>query len=870
MVCDWSSLLDRLASRSSAARVVAGDEEEWCRRRAGAGREDGFAMVSASASGAVEGVHRFRRTGLSKQERGPDGQGGLTIAGILAQPGYRSDASIIGLFETVRRNGVEDEERRRRGGGGLHEAGLAALSRRERRAQGERPASDAVKRSTLDMASRAATAAGAQSVVIKVISTVSSRAAAAGLIHYLGTRELEEQGGERASIPILDGFGNAIVHAQDRAAVLADWVEGFREAYAVNSLVSLKLTLDREEAQDPAHIHDALNSAFGAMPFFYASDGRAIQIVGVLDINPKKLAEALLARREGAGATRLADRLEARFGSALEMAGVGGAVTISRVARNEQAGKYALKVFLEKYENVVSPNGDLLAKTDRPVQERIQSIWNEWRPQVKPVTPRNAFHVVFSARAGTDAEAMIRAVRDFLSDQIPTYRWMTAHHPETRHVHVHAMIAARDDLGKPLRFTKPELREWRETFAAKAREHGIAMVATRRSDLAATRPYTQVQAGAAERGRQDPDYLRIAAVRTRVERKQAGIVDPASLGDKRLGLYGKWAGAAQTLRQVGAPGSVIEAAERFSRAAGRDDPPDIVPKGYLLLNIALAAAGEKAAIEAAITAALRVQPNAIAVRGQSVIVLMPTAARISRIGREIGKQNDEIGSGRETQRIAHALEQHLHRQGIAGTVAIEAAGSMRDGKPTPRLVDRFRQKAREAKAGTEASNPLPMLRQFIRSLEKRKERKMAISLEQFDERVARANMSMDRLEGLVGSSVEQQAVAEMRQEIAALFAEQREQLTLQAASAVDMRSGGARQGTGGIRSGDRQPAPSRGANVDPAIAAQQAAIARARNERAARDQAAQAKKRQDEQRQHALREAEHKRQQQNEPDGPER
>ena len=147
---------------------------------------------------------------------------------------------------------------------------------------------------------------------------------------------------------------------------------------------------------------------------------------------------------------------------------------------------------------------------------------------------------------------------------------------------------------------------------------------------------------------------------------------------------------------------------------------------------------------------------------------------------------------------------------------------------------------------------------------------MAISLEQFDERVARANMSMDRLEGLVGSSVEQQAVAEMRQEIAALFAEQREQLTLQAAPAVDTRSGGARQGTGGIRTGDRQPAPSRGANVDPAIAAQQAAIARARNERAARDQAAQAKKRQDEQRQHALREAEHKRQQQNEPDGPER
>lgn len=142
----------------------------------------------------------------------------------------------------------------------------------------------------------------------------------------------------------------------------------------------------------------------------------------------------------------------------------------------------------------------------------------------------------FSARAGTDGEAMNRAVRDFLSEQVAGHRWVTAHHPETGHVHVHAMISARDDVGKALRLTKPELYQWRERFAAKAREHGIAMVATRRADVAATRPYSQAQAGAHQRGVADPHYLKTSAVNKRVERKRAAIADRSSLVSGSLAL----------------------------------------------------------------------------------------------------------------------------------------------------------------------------------------------------------------------------------------------------------------------------------------------------------------------------------------------
>lgn len=147
---------------------------------------------------------------------------------------------------------------------------------------------------------------------------------------------------------------------------------------------------------------------------------------------------------------------------------------------------------------------------------------------------------------------------------------------------------------------------------------------------------------------------------------------------------------------------------------------------------------------------------------------------------------------------------------------------------------------------------------------------MPLSLEQFDERVARANKSMDRLEGMVDSGAERQAVEEMRKEIAALFEEQRRDIQMQQMPST-MQAGGGGGTPTAARVDDSQtldrPAPS---NVDPAVAAQQQAIAAGRAARAAREQAGAAKSAQDEQRQQILRQAEQERQRDNDRDGAER
>ncbi|CAK7262187.1 MULTISPECIES: hypothetical protein [unclassified Shinella] len=158
----------------------------------------------------------------------------------------------------------------------------------------------------------------------------------------------------------------------------------------------------------------------------------------------------------------------------------------------------------------------------------------------------------------------------------------------------------------------------------------------------------------------------------------------------------------------------------------------------------------------------------------------------------------------------------------------------------------------------------------LTDLKQQKENAVTLSLEQFDERVARANRSMDRLEGMVDSGAERQAVEDMRKEIAALFEEQRRDIQMQQMPSTMQAGRG--EGTQTAARADDSQALDRTTptNVDPAIAAQQQAIAAGRAARVAREQAGAAKNAQDEQREQILRQAEQERQCGNDRDGAER
>ena len=857
MAYDWSGLLGDIESFTVRRGKSLLDEEDERRRRAGAMRIAIADEPSQQRSMPAGIVRKNRMAAVAAHE--------TTIDAIL-QPAQTAPRDIIALVGALGAgaNPETDDELRRSGSGGGGSAKGHGL---------HRPLvvrSFTAKQASAESTSRAAIAAGAQPVVIKVTSTVSSRASAAGLMTYLGTREVEKENGEKgkADIPIFDQDGVAIASREERAAALQGWLSEFREPYALDAVATLSIKL--ADAVSDEALHDALNAAFGAKPFLYSrqQDG-SVSVYAVTSLPARKIAGALRAREKDEGPVRTLDKAEADIAGRMSDAAVLAEVRIVGAAVSDKSGRYFLEKFLRVEKDIVTSAGEPV-KRGAAVKDIADGIWCGWAADIRTVEPRNAFHVIFSARAGTDGEAMNRAVRDFLSEQVAGHRWVTAHHPDTGHVHIHAMISARDDVGKALRLTKPELYAWRELFAAKAREHGIAMVATRRADVAATRPYSQAQAGAYERGRIDPRYLKSAAVNQRVERKRAGVVDRASLANGNLALASNWQATAAVLKQAGAKPSVIEAADRFAAAAaGQVQKAAVRPaKGFVLLRVTVEQPVDQEKMVAAIQSALGVDREAASVDGRVMTILMPTLASVSKIERELARQNDECGPGAETQAVSRQAEARLLKIGLKATVSVEAAGSAKDGMPTAWLTNRFDAHRRQAQA--EPATPFVDLMTTLTDLKQQKENAMPLSLEQFDERVARANKSMDRLEGMVDSSAERQAVEDMRKEISALFEEQRRDIQMQQMPSAMQAGGGGDTPTASRSDGAQplnRPTPT---TVDPAIAAQQQAIAAGRAARAAREQAGASKNAQDEQRQQILRQAEQDRQRGNDRDGAER
>lgn len=855
MAYDWSGLLREIESFSVQREKSLFDEEEERRRRAGAMRIALTAEPPQQRSMPSGIVRKSRMAAVSAHE--------TTIDAIL-QPAEAAPGEIIALVGTLGAGAnpeMDDELRRSGGGGSTKGAGIAP-------SLGVRPS--AAKQASAESISRAAIAARAQPVVIKVTSTVSSRASAAGLMTYLGAREVEKENGEKgkADIPIFDQDGVAIASRADRAAALQGWLSEFREPYALDAVATLSIKL--ADALSDEELHDALNAAFGAKPFLYSchQDG-SVSVYAVTSLPAKKIAGALRAREKGQGPARMLEKAEADIAGKMSDAGVFAEVRIVGAAVSDKSGRYFMEKFLRTEKHVVTSAGEAVNR-GAAVKDTTDGIWRGWATDIRTVEPRNAFHVIFSARAGTDAEAMKRAVRDFLSEQVAGHRWITAHHPDTGHVHVHAMISARDDLGKAMRLTKPELYAWRERFAAKAREHGIAMVATRRANVAATRPYSQAQAGAYERGRADPRYLNSAAVNQRVERKRAGVADRATLSNGNLALAAKWQATAAVLKQAGAKASVIAAADRFATAAaGHAQKYTAQPaKGFVLLRVAVEQPADQEKMVAAIQRAIGAGYESVSVDGGAVTVLMPTSASISKIERELARQNDEFGPGAEMQAVSRDAEARLLQAGLKAVVTVEGTGSAKDGAPTAWLQNRFDAHRRHAQAKPATS--FADLMTTLIDLKQQKENAMPLSLDQFDERVARANTSMVRLEGMVDSSVERQAIEEMRKEISALFEEQRRDIQMRQMPST-MQAGGGGGTPTAARADDRQaldrPTPT---NVDPAMAAQQQAIASGRAGRAAREQAGAAKYAQDDQRQQIRRQAEQERQRDGRRDGAER
>ncbi len=456
---------------------------------------------------------------------------------------------------------AEEDDWKRRGGGGWGRSGESGgrygkgSGRHGRSLGGMRAAYQARA-----VAARAGYAAGAQPAVFKVMpKPPSTREAAARLINYLGRRENEK--GEKHDIDIFDEDGQVLATGAARKAFLEAFCETFEPPLENTNFIEARLDLSGDVSDDA--LKEALNSAFESKPFVYARNGETVEVFAHVEERAGPLAKMLAGGRENSRSKAL-DKIETRLREGFEQAGGAAAVEVTAAVGNERQAKYFLQKFIRTHSGVRGANGELLRGAKNPAKEAA-SVYEKWRPQLSGRERRNAYHLLFSARAGTDPNAIMAAARAVLEERAAGYKFVLAHHKDTKHVHIHAMVQARSTDGERLKFYKPDLVAWREAFAEKARENGIAMVATRRMDHAMTRPFTKEHAGAYNRAQRDPRYQVSAKTIERVEAKRQRRIDGQTLVANGDAIGAAWQTTATAMRTVGVTGLALTAAQAIGK-----------------------------------------------------------------------------------------------------------------------------------------------------------------------------------------------------------------------------------------------------------------------------------------------------------------
>src|SRR5450631_1293025 len=122
-------------------------------------------------------------------------------------------------------------------------------------------------------------------------------------------------------------------------------------------------------------------------------------------------------------------------------------------------------------------------------KEDLDLLVDEWRyggafiPEV--LHRREAIHLLFSMPPGADAQAVYNAARAFAREEFARHKYALVLHdptsdPDSHRPHVHMIVRAQSWDTRRLNPKKADLARWRQVFADRLMERGVAASATRR------------------------------------------------------------------------------------------------------------------------------------------------------------------------------------------------------------------------------------------------------------------------------------------------------------------------------------------------------------------------------------------------------
>jgi hypothetical protein len=117
--------------------------------------------------------------------------------------------------------------------------------------------------------------------------------------------------------------------------------------------------------------------------------------------------------------------------------------------------------------------------------EDLQDLYWAWKhvgPSLSETSSRKeALHVIFSMREGTDERAVFGAVKATAEVEFAGHQWVMVQHHDEPQVHVHVCVKIESMNGCRLNPRKADLQRWREWFAHELRQRGVEAEATRRA-----------------------------------------------------------------------------------------------------------------------------------------------------------------------------------------------------------------------------------------------------------------------------------------------------------------------------------------------------------------------------------------------------
>jgi hypothetical protein len=113
-----------------------------------------------------------------------------------------------------------------------------------------------------------------------------------------------------------------------------------------------------------------------------------------------------------------------------------------------------------------------------------QELAKAWAVEGTPIPEhsdrREAFNIMWSMPAGTEAELVLAAVQKVARESFADHRYVMALHSHQANPHVHLVVRAESDISaRRLNPRKADLHRWRTEFVEQLRELGIEAAATR-------------------------------------------------------------------------------------------------------------------------------------------------------------------------------------------------------------------------------------------------------------------------------------------------------------------------------------------------------------------------------------------------------